>query len=142
MAGIPALAQRVLLANFAPPSVIVNMKGDILYIHGQTGKYLEQPPGQPTVNVLEMARKGLRLELRSALQNAVSNDKEVALRDLRVITDGGIQPVNLTVKPIRDVEQGEGLFLVTFDDVPPVKKSGAGPEQGKIGEREQACHGA
>jgi two-component system CheB/CheR fusion protein len=122
-AGIPAIAQRILLANFAPPSVIVNMKGDILYIHGQTGKYLEPPPGQPTVNVLEMARKGLRLELRSALQNAVSNDREVALRDLRVITESGIQPVNLTVKPIREVEQGEGLFLVTFDDAPPVKKA-------------------
>ena len=56
-AGVPALAQRVLLANFAPPAVIVNMKGDIIYIHGQTGKYLELSPGQPTVNVLEMARK-------------------------------------------------------------------------------------
>jgi two-component system CheB/CheR fusion protein len=127
--GIPALAQRILLANFAPPSVIVNMKGDILYIHGQTGKYLEPPPGQPTVNVLEMARKGLRLELRSALQNAVSNDREVALKNLKVITESGVQPLNLTVKPIRDVEQGEGLFLVTFDDVPPIKK--AAPDRSK-----------
>jgi two-component system CheB/CheR fusion protein len=127
--GIPALAQRILLANFAPPSVIVNMKGDILYIHGQIGKYLEPPPGQPTVNVLEMARKGLRLELRSALQNAVSNNRDVALRDLKVITDSGVHPVNLTVKPIRDVEQGEGLFLVTFGDVLPVKK--AAPDRSK-----------
>ena len=127
--AIPALAQRILLANFAPPSAIVNMKGDILYIHGQTGKYLEPPPGQPTVNILEMARKGLRLELRSALQNAVANDREVALNDLRVITDGGIQPVNLTVKPIREGEHGEGLFLVTFADVPPVRK--AAPDRNK-----------
>jgi two-component system CheB/CheR fusion protein len=107
------------------------MKGDILYIHGQTGKYLEPPPGQPTVNVLEMARKGLRLELSSALQNAVSNDREVALRDLKVITDGGIQPVNLTVKPIREVEQGEGLFLVTFDDVPPIRKTAPDRNKGR-----------
>jgi two-component system CheB/CheR fusion protein len=126
---IPALAQRILLANFAPPSVIVNMKGDIIYIHGQIGKYLEPPPGQPTVNVLEMARKGLRMELRSALQKAVANNREVALRDLKVITDGGIQPVNLTVKPIREGEKGEGLYLVTFDDVPPVRK--AAPERSK-----------
>ena len=126
---IPALAQRILLANFAPPSVIVNMKGEIIYIHGQTGKYLEPPPGQPTVNILEMARKGLRLELRSALQSAVSNDREAALRDLKVITDGGIQSVNLTVKPIREVEQGEGLFLVTFNDVAPVRK--AAPDRNK-----------
>ncbi|MGZ6291621.1 MAG: CheR family methyltransferase, partial [Syntrophales bacterium] len=128
-AGIPALAQRILLANFAPPSVIVNMKGEILYIHGQTGKYLEPPPGQPTVNILEMARKGLRLELRSALQNAVSNDREVALKNIKVITESGVQPLSLTVKPIRDVEQGDGLFLVTFDDVQPMKK--AAPDRGK-----------
>ena len=129
--GIPALAQRILLANFAPPSVIVNMKGDILYIHGQTGKYLEPPPGQPTVNVLEMARKGLRLELRSALQNSVSNNRDVALRDLKVITESGVQPLNLTVKPIREVEQGEGLFLVTFDDVAPVRKAALERSKGK-----------
>jgi two-component system, chemotaxis family, CheB/CheR fusion protein len=130
-AGIPALAQRILLANFAPPSVIVNMKGDILYIHGQTGKYLEPPPGQPTVNILEMARKGLRLELRSALQNAVSNDREVALKNIRVITESGVQPLSLTVKPIRDVEQSEGLFLVTFDDVQPMKKAAPDRSKGK-----------
>ncbi len=131
--GIPAIAQRILLADFAPPSVIVNMKGDILYIHGQTGKYLEPPPGQPTVNVLEMARKGLRLELRTALQNAVSNNRKVALRDLRVITESGIQPVNLTVKPIREVEQSEGLFLVTFDDVRPVRKAAPDRIKGRSG---------
>jgi len=130
-AAIPVLAQRILLANFAPPSVIVNMKGDILYIHGQTGKYLEPPPGQPTVNILEMARRGIRLELRSALQNAISNDREVAIRDVKVITDGGVQPLNMTIKPIHEVEQGESLFLVTFDDVPPLKKAAPGRMKGK-----------
>jgi two-component system CheB/CheR fusion protein len=137
-AGVSALAQRILLMNFVPPAVIVNIKGDILYIHGQTGKYLEPPPGQPSINVLEMARKGLRLELRSALQNAVSKNREVALRDLKVITDGGIQPVNLTVRPIREVEQGEGLFLVAFDDVLPVKKAEPHPDKKKsAGEKKQ-----
>jgi two-component system CheB/CheR fusion protein len=122
-AGIPALAQRILLANFAPPSAIVNTKGNILYIHGQTGKYLEPPPGQPTVNIVEMARKGLRLELRSALQNAIAKNKEVVVRNLRVITDSGIQQINLKVSPIHEVEQGEELFLVAFDDVLQVKKA-------------------
>ena len=122
-AGVPALAQRVLLANFAPPAVIVNMKGDIIYIHGQTGRFLEPSPGQPTMNVLEMARHGLSPELRFALHKAVTKNKDVTVRNLKVVTDGGIQSINLRITPIHETEQAEGLFLVAFEDIMPVRKT-------------------
>ena len=62
------LTRRALLQSYAPASVVTNVKGDILFVHGDTGKYLRPAPGQPSLNVVEMAREGLQMELRAAIQ--------------------------------------------------------------------------
>ncbi len=59
------------LDRFAPAHVVVNREGDIVYYSPRTGKYLEAPSGQPSRQLLAMARKGLRLDLRAALHEAV-----------------------------------------------------------------------
>ena len=56
--------ERVLLQQYAPPGAVVNERGDILYLHGRTGKYLEPAPGEAGMNILKMARDGLRRERR------------------------------------------------------------------------------
>ena len=61
--------ERLLLDRFAPASVVVNDRGDIIYIHGRTGTYLEPTEGQPRLNILDMAREGLQIELASALRH-------------------------------------------------------------------------
>ena len=61
------MARSTLLSAFAPPAIIVNDKGDILYIHGETGKYLRPAPGRPALNIANMAREGLQFQMRSAL---------------------------------------------------------------------------
>ncbi|HLB78391.1 MAG TPA: CheR family methyltransferase, partial [Candidatus Dormibacteraeota bacterium] len=58
------LTQRALLQSYAPASVVTDLRGNIFYVHGETGKYLRPAPGQATLNVVEMAREGLQLELR------------------------------------------------------------------------------
>ena len=108
-------AQKILMADFAPPSVIVNEKGDILYIHGQTGKYLEPSQGQPSMNLLAMAREGLKFEVQTAIRSAVAQKKDVIRRDVRVKSNGGFQGVNLIVKPYFHIQQG--ILLVAFQDV-------------------------
>ena len=129
--SITEVTQRALLDAFVPPSVMVNDKGEILYIHGQTGKFLEPPPGQPTLSILDMAREGLRFELRSALHGALSKKKEMKYAALKVKMNGGYRPVNLTVKPLPGAET-EGLFLVVFEEVAPqVKVKGAGEAKQK-----------
>ena len=55
----------------------MNENGDILYIHGRTGKYLEPASGRATLNIFEMARDGLRLDLRTALRRAVYGKKNI-----------------------------------------------------------------
>jgi len=70
--NITTLAEKKLIDTFVPPSAIINDIGDILYIHGRLGKYIEPSHGKAHMNILEMARDGIRLDLVSALHNAVS----------------------------------------------------------------------
>ncbi len=69
--NLQALADQLILQRFAPPAVLINNKGDILYISGRTGKYLEPAAGKANWNIFAMAREGLRYELDSAFQKAL-----------------------------------------------------------------------
>ena len=112
------MAERALLDKYAPPCVIVNHKGDILYTHGRTGKFLELASGSANLNVYEMAREGLRLELNSAVRRCSQQKKAVTLEGLRVKTNGGYQPITLTVRPLRERDDQLGtLTLVAFHEL-------------------------
>ena len=69
------LTKRVLLQSYAPPSVITDEKGNIVYVHGDTGKYLQPAQGQASINVIDMAREGLQLDLRSAILTAIAQKR-------------------------------------------------------------------
>ena len=70
-------AQRVLLDCYGPPSVVVTAEGDIIYVNGRTGKYLEPSSGKVNINVFAMAREGLREELGIAIHNAAKQKTTV-----------------------------------------------------------------
>ena len=122
------LTEKALLQQVAPAAVLVNKQGDILYLHGRTGLYLEPAPGEAGVNnILKMARQGLRSELTMALHKASSNQKIECCPGLRVKTNGDFTLVNLTIRPllIDTASTSEiPLYLVTLEETPPF-----GPEQ-------------
>jgi two-component system CheB/CheR fusion protein len=109
--------KRVLLQSFAPASVMTDMGGNILFVHGETGKYLRPAPGQATLNLVEMAREGLQLELRAALQNAASHGTPTLNRMVTVKSNGDVQAVSLSVRPQPASPSGQELLLVSFQDV-------------------------
>jgi len=118
--NIADISRRVLLQSFAPPSVITDKNGNIIYVHGNTGKYLQPAQGQISTNILDMAREGLTQDLRHAMQNAAAQKKSVVMKGLQVRTNGGLHGVNLTVIPLADTESEQGLLLISFQDpVPP-----------------------
>ncbi|HVN65122.1 MAG TPA: CheR family methyltransferase [Methanomicrobiales archaeon] len=119
---LPEAFQALLVENFTPPSVLVNEAGDIIYIHGRTGKYLEPASGKVTHNIFAMAREGLRYELATAVRKAVSSKEPVVLRGISVATNGDRQILNLGVRPLREPEIFRDLVLVTFEDVSVEKK--------------------
>jgi len=88
-------------------------------VHGDTGKYLRPAPGQASLNVIEMAREGLQLKLRTALHNAATKKTQVVYKNLSVKMNGGIQGVNLTVKPLTELEATPGLLIVSFREAEP-----------------------
>ncbi|TVS14749.1 MAG: PAS domain-containing protein, partial [Planctomycetaceae bacterium] len=111
--------ERVLLQQLAPPSVVVNERGDIIYIHGRTGMYLEPSRGQPRNNILEMAREGLQLELTAAMRQCIASDTEVVCERVRVKTNGEFRTIRLTVAKFHEPETVRGLLLVTFHPMAP-----------------------
>ena len=116
------LTEQVLLQQFAPAAVLVNGQGDIFYLHGRTGMYLEPTPGEAGINnILRMAREGLRRELTAALHK-VAKDKEFVRRPgLRVKTNGHYTTITLTVRPVAVAPTdmpGPPLYLVVMEETP------------------------
>ena len=126
------LTKRALLQFFAPASVMADRDGNILFVHGETGKYLRPAPGQATLNLVEMAREGLQLELRTALQASASQGTPILSREVAVKTNGDFQSVSLSVRPLASAQAEEGLLLVSFQDV--AQEAGK-PAPGKRGKR-------
>ena len=102
--NLQSLADQVLLQRYSPAAVLVNNKGDILYISGRTGKYLEPAAGKANWNIFAMAREGLRYELADAFQKALRQKGAVTLKNLKVGTNGGTQSLDLTVQPLAEPE--------------------------------------
>ena len=114
-ASIPNLVQQFLASKYAPASVVVNQRGEVIYIHGHTGPYLEPAPGSPTHDLIEMTREELRNEVARALHQAMHKKENVLHRDVQIQVNSQAAVVNLTVEKIVEPEALEGLFLVTFD---------------------------
>jgi len=94
------LTEQAILHQLTPVAALVGAKGEILYLHGRSGCYLEPPPGEPgSANILKMAREGLKRELTTVLHKAVRSDKVVHSRGLKVKTNGAYTTVDLTVRP-------------------------------------------
>ena len=110
------LAQKTILEQFAPACVIVDPAGEILYIQGRTGDFLEPVQGVANLNLVAMARDGLKAELGAALRKAAQQRTEVTLGDLTVKTGNGGKQVRITVKPVAGPAEGpQGLMLVLFE---------------------------
>ncbi|WP_051249712.1 chemotaxis protein CheB [Maridesulfovibrio zosterae] len=109
------LTEQTLLQQFAPAGVLVNAHGDILYLHGRTGQYLEPAQGVAGVNnILKMAREGLRRQLSIALHKTRTSNETTRNPALQVKTNGHFTSVDLAVCPVStDLTEFESpLYLV------------------------------
>jgi chemotaxis methyl-accepting protein methylase len=125
--NLQTLADQLLLQHFSPAAALANDKGDILYISGRTGKYLEPAAGKANWNIFAMAREGLRFDLGSSFQKALRQKKAITARGLKVGTDGGTQTVDITVQAIEEPEALRGMVMIVFTDVgTPLEKKASG----------------
>ncbi len=129
-ANLQILADSLILQTYAPAAVLTNETGDILYINGRTGKYLEPAAGKANWNIFAMAREGLRYELTGAFQKALREQKTVALKNLVVGTNGGTHTIEVTIQPIHEKNALEGMVLIVFRDVELISKASGKPRRG------------
>ncbi|MDP2343811.1 MAG: chemotaxis protein CheB [Deltaproteobacteria bacterium] len=108
------IAERALLQH-TPVGALVDARGDILYLHGRSGRYLEPAPGEAALNILKMAREGLKPELGAALFKVSTTKQPARYPRLRVKTNGDYSTVHLSVHPIAGPTE---LFLVIIDERP------------------------
>ena len=134
-ANLQSLADQLLLQHFSPPAVLVNDKGDILYISGRTGKYLEPAAGKANWNIFAMAREGLRFDLGSAFQKALRQKRAIIAKGLQVGESGGKQTIDITIQTIEEPEALRGMVMIIFTDVatPLEKKTKVSSRKAPVG---------
>ena len=125
--SLQSLADELVLQRYAPPAVLTNDMGDIFYVSGHTGKYLEPAAGKANWNLFAMAREGLRYELTRAFAEALRQKESVALHGLKVRNNGGAQYVDVTIQRLTEPESLRGLVMIVFTDaVAPVTANAPG----------------
>jgi two-component system CheB/CheR fusion protein len=111
--GAPRLADiavKALAERFGPASVVIDSHYKVHHFHGATDAYLAQPSGAPTLDLLTLARDGLRLAVRRVVQKAIG---EGAAATVEAGRGGRSGSVTLTASPLGG-EGGESLYLVSF----------------------------
>ncbi|HXQ52174.1 MAG TPA: chemotaxis protein CheB [Stellaceae bacterium] len=114
--GLGDIAQRSLLEAYAPASVLISRKNECLYYLGATDRYLRVASGEPSRDLLGMAREGLRNKLRAAIQQASEEHKRAVVSGAQMKMNGGFVAVSVAVQPVQS--EGEDMLLVSFLDEP------------------------
>lgn len=114
-AKVPDSIGQTLLNTFTPPSAVIHRNGDIVYIHGRTGRYLEPAAGRMNVRITDMAREGLATQLPSMLRKAINTNSLVRRTGVRIKTNDSYSPVTVAVRPLPR-SGAHDLFLVTFEE--------------------------
>ena len=114
--SLQSIADQMLQTRYAPPAVLVNEHGDILYISGKTGKFLEPAAGKANWNVIAMAHDGLRIELSSAMQKVIRKKGAITVRGIKLGTSADTRAVDIMVQAIEEPKELFGMILIVFSE--------------------------
>jgi two-component system, chemotaxis family, CheB/CheR fusion protein len=120
--NITQSAEKIILQSFSPNCVIIKENGDIVYIHGKTGKYLEPSRGEAKMNIFEMVGDAFQFELRTLIRKALSRRKSLTSEDIKVRSEGRNVLINLIVQPISRSDAFPGCLLIKIEEVKPAPK--------------------
>lgn len=95
------------LETHAPPSILVSEKYAVLHVSETAGRYLMQPGGPITADLLKLVRPELQLELRTALFRVFEKGQAILSSAIPVQFNGQPHRVILSVRPHNSVP-GDG----------------------------------
>jgi two-component system CheB/CheR fusion protein len=132
--GPGELMDQALLEHYTPASALIDARSDVHYLRGPTDLYLQPPSGEPSHNLLAMAREGLQMPLRAAVRKALDKGEDVTTAGY-VRRSGSRHPVRLVVRPLKTGRHGPTRLLVSFferevaaDEAPPSELKEAGSD--------------
>jgi two-component system CheB/CheR fusion protein len=111
-----ALAEKMILDQFAPAGVLIDDKHEILHFVGRTEKFLVPPTGRPSFNVLSMAHPDLKIVLTAALHQATRERTHAVRKAIRLAANGRVLTLDLSVTPLSVKPADPGLWLVLFHE--------------------------
>jgi two-component system, chemotaxis family, CheB/CheR fusion protein len=117
--SLAALADQFILQRYAPAGVLSNEKGDILYINGRTGRYLEPAAGKANWNIFAMVRDGLRYDLINTFQRALHLKGTAVTRNIKVENEDSAHYIDLIVQRIEQPAGLAGMMITVFNTVNP-----------------------
>lgn len=116
MLSLAHLADRKILEQFAPPGVVINENLDIVYFRGSSERYLQQPSGVATHNILRLARPELYPSLKTTIEQVFSTNEAVTATAYVKTDAAGLQPFTLVAQPMVDPETKARCVLVLFKE--------------------------
>ncbi len=115
--GFAEMLNGLLLKQFAPAAVLMTRRYEILSLHGPVVRFLEIPSGEPTRDLLAMARPGLAARIRTAVHAAVRLAKPASYDDVMMQRESLSVRCRITVTPLEESGDAEGLLLVTMEEL-------------------------
>jgi two-component system CheB/CheR fusion protein len=116
------ITEKVLLEDIVPTSVLINAQGDILYLHGRSGMFLEPAPGESGINnIHKMAREGLKNSLSISLRKAIKTASIVYCSKVQVKFNNHFISVDYSIRPVSPPSTRADLgsiYLITFEEKP------------------------
>jgi two-component system CheB/CheR fusion protein len=116
--NVREITERSLLTNHTPAAAVIGADGDVLFIHGRTGRFLEPAAGEADTSLVRMAREGLRRELSAGIRRVVATGEPVAYQRLRVPTNGDVALVDVSIELMASGDYPQQTYLVTFTETP------------------------
>jgi two-component system CheB/CheR fusion protein len=121
---VTEVAERVILRDYSLPCVLVDEDFNIVYFNGDTSRYLAQPSGKPTTNIIQMARPEIHFKLNVLLKRAF-HERHIAMeKDIQIRTNDHYLETDIVVRPVAEGGTAENLMLVVFKSRPKERKPG------------------
>ncbi len=118
VAAYADITRQAILNHFSAAVVLVDRKGQVLQFHGQTGKYLNMPMAEPSLNLLDIAKEGLSTRLRAAFYKTIQDGMTVLLDNVPITRDKGSPFARVTIAQVSQRGDEAPLLAVIFEDVP------------------------
>ncbi|MDN3655278.1 chemotaxis protein CheB [Ferruginibacter paludis] len=120
--NVSGIIEKYLMDHYVPPSVTIDKNNEVLYFSGNTSQFLELPGGEAKLDVVKMAKKGLKIPLEEAIKKVRSDNKEWNINEVEVKVNDYFKTINLVVKPLPSKEADQEMLMVVFEPVVKTQK--------------------